>query len=312
MRNSKHSKIIYLPLMGRIGNQLFQYAFAHCLQQESGAGTIVVVDTSDVLRCGWSNSLTDYELPNIVYVDSCENDYVRKLKVQFFIFRHFYSKFICSSNTRKQYTLEKRWQRLMNHFGLVAVERGYADYRLNIRTDNLLFGYFQSERFFEKYKDRIRALFDIEERLDMCGYPGIQEIRNRNTVCISIKIEHNYGFEEYDVCDDAYYRKAIGFITDNVEDPLFFLCSDNVDEARRLFFAESRADIICQPDGVPVSLTLCAMSKCRHYIINNTSFGWWAQFLCNYPDKIVVAPKKWKNNNDPVSIYDNQKGWHLI
>ena len=61
----------------------------------------------------------------------------------------------------------------------------------------------------------------------------------RNSVCISIKIEHNAGSSIYDVCDEDYYRRAIAYIEKNVENPLYFLCSDNVEKAKNLFFNDS-------------------------------------------------------------------------
>ena len=51
---------IYIPLQGRIGNQLFQYAYARMIQIEKGINTKIVIDDSDVLRCGWENSLMQY------------------------------------------------------------------------------------------------------------------------------------------------------------------------------------------------------------------------------------------------------------
>ena len=303
MKTSK--KKIYLPLMGRIGNQLFQYAFAYSLQREYGDATILI-DESQVIADKWVDSLRDYDLQGVKYIETMK-PYVSKCWVNRIIYKIYQKVIYDNTDTLAQFAREKKWQPVMNSLGLIAVERGYLEYTLNKKRDVFLYGYFQSERYFIKYRNEIRGLFDKTNQLFEVGYPNIQSIIKRNTVCISIKIEHNFSSPEYDVCDMEYYRKAINYFLDRVENPLFFICSDNVEKARDLFLKEFDIETILQPKDYSVSLSLSAMSKCKYFIINNTSFGWWAQYLSDYDEKIVIAPSKWKNNDDPVNIYDNQK-----
>ncbi|MBD5514006.1 MAG: hypothetical protein HDR06_04940 [Lachnospiraceae bacterium] len=45
------------------------------------------------------------------------------------------------------------------------------------------------------------------------------------------------------------------------------------------------------------------MSKCRHHILANSSYSWWASYLCRYPHKTVLAPDRWMNGWDCTDLY---------
>lgn len=310
MLNSPSRKV-FLILKGRIGNQLFQYAIAKQIEKQLGNNTSLIVDESEVLDLKWINSLRDYDLGTIEYVDD------RKLlKTKEFIIPYaalcLYYRFIYSRRYMTKYKLEKIFGPILNHMGLIAVENGYMPYQLPKKRNVIVYGFFQSEQYFSKIRDDIRKMFNLTKKLEESQYPHLEEIENRNTVCISIKVEHNVDFPMYNVCDNSYWENAIKYITQKVDNPLFFVCSDNVDYVKENLIDCTKYDVVCQAKEFSASLSLAAMSKCKHFIIGNTTFGWWAQYLSDYKDKIVVAPKKWMNIEMPIGIYDGQEKWYLM
>ena len=53
------------------------------------------------------------------------------------------------------------------------------------------------------------------------------------------------------------------------------------------------------------------MSLCKHNIIAHSSFSWWAAWLNNHDDKIVVSPKGWLNRED-ITDTPQLKDWILM
>ena len=52
------------------------------------------------------------------------------------------------------------------------------------------------------------------------------------------------------------------------------------------------------------------MSACKHFVISNSTFSWWAQYLSRNQDKVVVAPSRWRNGSYTQDIYLDS-GWLL-
>ena len=300
--------MIYTRVDGRIGNQLFIYAYAKSLSKELGDEDIVIDDT-EVVKRNYDNSLVDYNLPNVRYVHNhkiWKSPKYWKQSLIFLLYRVLRKKM--SFNSR--YEMEKRMQPFFNKNGLFLCGMGYVPHSFHKGQDIFLNGYFQCDKYFENVsKDLIRE-FSLADNDQVKTYPGIDLIRNRNSVCISIKVQHNVGNSKFDVCNDGYWEEAIKYICDHVDNPLFFICSDNVEYVKENLIDCEKYDAIFQASNYPVSVSLAVMGNCKHFVIGNTTFGWWAQYLSEYPEKIVVAPSRWLNIDMPIDIY--QDGWHLV
>lgn len=300
---------IYLPLQGRIGNQLFQYAFARRIQLEMSEGAEIIIDDSDVLRCGWENSLPFYRLPKVRYIHKNIIENQNRFSKQYLL-RKIYRGLVRKKDYISKYKREKELQGFLNKQGLFLCENGYIEPHLNYTNPIYLEGYFQSEKYFKNVRDDILRLLDGRQFEQLRMYPGLDKLIDRNSVCISVKVEHNVGSSMYSVCSMEYWKKAIQYIIENVEDPLFFICSDNVPFVLEHLIDARKYEYILQEKSMPIHVSLAAMAECKNFIIGNTTFGWWAQYLSRGRDKIVIAPSRWMAIDMPIDIY--QDSWHLI
>ena len=299
--------MIYLRLDGRIGNQLFMYAFARSISKKRG-NELIVIDDSEAMKRNYHNSLMDYELDNVQFVHNnkmlFQAEFIKQNLI-FFLYRVVRK--VMSYNRR--YALEKKYQKFFNKNGLILCENGYLDYVIPTTKHVFINGYFQSDKYFSDIRTDLLKSFTLNDETLKLYYPDIQKIQIRNAVCVSIKVQHNVGNSMYDVCNDGYWQKAIEYIYKNIDNPLFFICSDNIEYVKNNLIDCTKYDAIYQDPQIPINVTLAIMSQCKYFVIGNTTFGWWAQYLCDYDKKIVVAPSKWMKIDMPIDIY--QDNWHL-
>ena len=263
--------MIAVRLIGRIGNQLFIYALAEALRQKRGRNEKIVFYDQQIVDAQWKNSLLDYSIPNVEYRHDYSN-LDRGTRLRRRIVENFYKKFKLTQEARqKRYKYEKIFQPFLNLLGIISCVDGYVRILTPFTKNVYLSGYFQSEKYFmgceEILKNRFSYRWPILKDKDY-----VKQLLTRNSVCISIKVEHNVGHSSFDVCDKSYYTRAINYIVEHVKNPLFFICSDNVPYVLEHFIDAEKYDYICQEKGLDVSDSLAIMGMCKHFIIGNTSF----------------------------------------
>jgi len=156
-------------------------------------------------------------------------------------------------------------------------------------------GYFQSEKYFADYTEEIRNEFQFKERL---------QIPEGNTVAIHIRRGDYVKFADIHlVCTPAYYENAIAYVKSKVENPVFYVFSEDLKWVKENINIPSNSIFVDYNPNLPSSHDMQLMSLCKHQIISNSSYSWWAAWLNQNPNKIVVAPDKWFNDDRDMDIY---------
>lgn len=164
-------------------------------------------------------------------------------------------------------------------------------------------GYFQSRKYFEKHEDVIREQFLPSEDFTNKLYRKIDPLHHRGCA-IHVRRGDYVDLAFYHQIKMDYYEKSMQQIERETGIIHFFVFSDDIEWCKENFKNERYVFIFMEGNTDFEDLIL--MSFCRHQIIANSSFSWWAAFLNINPNKIVIFPEKWFGevaNLDATDLY---------
>lgn len=181
----------------------------------------------------------------------------------------------------------------------------------NIPDDNLLsqdynssapifqhVDYCQSQAFFAPFKNHVVDAFQIKIELLQSSTVSkwIHQI-NSTPVSVAVHIRHG-DFSPMIRIPTIFYQKAVKDMIAKLAPvkPTFFIFTDEFNrrllqqEFDFLFNADKiTTHVVSNPTSTNSLQEFYLMSSCRHQIIPNSSFGWWAAYLNRNKDKIVIA-----------------------
>ena len=289
--------MIYVNLSGRLGNQLFQYACARALQEKYNQK--ICFYTYELEKFGFENELTNYKLNENIF-------FVENKKLPFFKRDNILSKLMNKLNINSYF-------KILRKFGIfVWKKRTYIDIFNKEFKNFYLDGFWQSDKYFENIKKIIIKELTPKQELLKKNYELFNNIRNSQSVCVTIRsgdyISNESNYKRYFICDKKYFYDAIDVISKKIDNPVLFIFSDDIEWAKENLKFNFQTYFESGDDTVFEKIRL--MCNCKHFIISNSSFSWWAQFLGNYSNKYVVAPKKWYNFGEEPDIF--QDNWIKI
>ncbi len=171
-------------------------------------------------------------------------------------------------------------------------------------NEKYISGYWQSEKYFKDYEDDIRKLY---------SFPAINDVENKHiammamdTESVSLHVRRGDYLNEpllNGICEEKYYESAISEIKKRVNNPLFFVFSNDIPWCR-VHFKQENIIFVDNNTGQNSYRDMQLMSFCKHHIIANSSFSWWGAWLGS-KEGITIAPRKWFNgvNDCDMDIY---------
>ncbi|MFN5369880.1 MAG: alpha-1,2-fucosyltransferase [Bacteroidia bacterium] len=167
----------------------------------------------------------------------------------------------------------------------------------NAKSTTYLIGYWQSEKYFSKYAQQIRDDFRFKEPLNTQNEMWRQQILSSNAVSLHVRrgdmVANPEVVKTHGSCGIDYYRAAAAKIAEGIDNPEFFVFSDEPNWCKENLNLEHPTHYIDNNTGDTAYCDMQLMSICRHHVIANSSFSWWGAWLNPRGDKKVIAPKRW-------------------
>lgn len=302
--------MIYAELAGGLGNQMFIYAFARALGLRCGE-PVTLLDRQDWRDGAPAHTVCALEALNL-------SPEVKILAQPGFAKTHLprqnAAKALMIKAEQRQGLLardwnrwERRWAPLLNLLGVHFATDGYVPVRRGPAKDFLAWGYFQGEAYFADFAPTIRAELRAKtepagaeaDKIRGAAWPVAVHLR-RGDYC---KPEN----EILQVCTPVYYARAAAAVAQAHPDATLFVFSDDIDWAKE-HLDTAGLPAVFMPRGDAVG-DMNLMSLCRGFILSNSTYSWWAQYLA-VPDRQVWAPDRWYAHTKQTALY--QPDWQRI
>jgi hypothetical protein len=279
-------------MLGRFGNNLFQYALGRVLAEKHGVP--LVMDGSWFNAEGWRQV-------------SC----IRRLPIRARVVRPL----SLASRALRKATGKHHWECIGKPvYREPADDQSYNPAVFEMPGDCVLMGYFQSPLFFQGIEPLLREELDT----DALVWPDAvrddaEMLRGERTVAVHVRRTDFTWLPNFGVCDTAYYAHAMEAMRERVPGARFFIFSDDPSWCREHFTAMDQT-VICHAGAeCDPLIDFHLMKQASHHIIANSSYSWWAAWLGKKQGQIVLCPPKWFTGGINAPIKEKLcEGWRAL
>jgi hypothetical protein len=280
--------MIMARLMGGLGNQMFQYAAG--LRLAMRHKTTLKLDLTFLLDRTPRENFTYREFDLAIFnlpAEITSPAEVRRFRRLAEPVSWSVLKWAANKLTKRHYYLER--------------SPAFDARVLDLPDETYLEGYFQNERYFADIEVEIRKSFGLtpdESKLPADTRRLADEIRTCDAICLHVRRGDYVAIpvvtRHHGVCGLDYYERGLSKLRSMGAVGRVFVFSDDVVWCRENFKEADGFTVVGNEHaGRRASTHLWLMTLCRHFLISNSSFAWWAAWLGGSANKSVVRPFPW-------------------
>lgn len=252
-----------------LGNQLFQYACAYSVYKKTGKN--IILDPM------YSGKLRAYELENF-NIDLTERFIAKKWDYVLGLGKR------CSAPFKLWY----RDKKIKIKKFRVIKEQGNMIYDDTIYGyDNRYFvGFWQSYKYFDEFYEEIKQQFQMKAKLSATAMEYKKCMSEEMSVSLHIR-RTDYVRSVNNVClKQDFYRIALDNMRDQVGEFKLYIFTDDKEFVCENFKLHEYQLV----ENVTDLEEFVLMQQCKHHIIANSTFSWWAAYLSENKGGVVYAP----------------------
>jgi hypothetical protein len=177
-------------------------------------------------------------------------------------------------------------------------------------------GYWQSEKFFIDSASELRKEFSFKKKLLGKNILLASQIQQCNAIAVHIRrgdyVTNINASKYHGTCTIEYYKKGIQLIQSRISNPIFYYFSDDPEWTKNNLGSNTNDCYIDWNQGEDSYIDMQLISLCKHSIIANSSFSWWGAWLNSNRSKLIVAPRKWYEDQSVDSSRIIPQSWIKI
>ena len=168
---------------------------------------------------------------------------------------------------------------------------------LNLTGNLYLDGFWRSEKYFADQAEAIRKDFTFRHRLEGEAAKLGDEIATQNSVCLHVRRGDNVwnipGSQKTHIMSPmSYYDRALALMKEKIgrDFKLYIFSDDPAWCIENMKFDVPYAFVGDELAGEQDRDHLQLMSLSKHFIIPESTFSWWAAWLSQNKNKVIICP----------------------